>query len=46
MTVPLGEHESVTCVQSGLWLARDDDGPLVVMLKSADHGMGEGSGSR
>ena len=41
VTVPLGEHESVTCVQSGMWLARDDEGPLVVMLKSADQGMGE-----
>jgi DNA polymerase III delta prime subunit len=40
-TVPLGEHESVLCVQSGLWLVRDADGPLVLMLKSSDHGMGE-----
>ena len=44
VTVPLGEHESVTCVQSGMWLARDDDGPLVVMLNSEDHGMGESLG--
>jgi hypothetical protein len=41
VTVPLGEHESITCVESGFWLARDDDGPLVVMLKREDHGMGE-----
>jgi cell division protease FtsH len=39
--IPLGEHESVLCVKSGLWLARDDDGPAVVMIKSEDHGMGE-----
>ena len=26
VTVPLGEHEIITCVQSGLWLARDDEG--------------------
>ena len=44
MTVPLGEHESITCVQSGLWLARDDEGPLVAMLTSSDHGMGESLG--
>ena len=41
VTVPLGEHESVSCVESGFWLARGDDGPLVVVLKSSDHGMGE-----
>jgi hypothetical protein len=40
-TVPLGERESVLCVQSGLWLVRDADGPLVLMLKSEDRGMGE-----
>ena len=40
-TVPLGERESVACVQSGLWLVRDAEGPLVVMLKSVDHGRGE-----
>jgi hypothetical protein len=39
--VPLGEHESVLCVTSGFWLVKDDDGPLVVMLKSEDRGMGE-----
>ena len=41
VTVPLGEHESVLCVESGVWLARDEGGPLVVMLKSEDQGMGE-----
>jgi hypothetical protein len=41
VTVPLGEHESITCVQSGFWLVRDQEGPLVAMLKSEDHGMGE-----
>ena len=41
VTVPLGEHESVVCVQSGFWLVRDAEGPLVVMLKSQDRGMGE-----
>jgi hypothetical protein len=44
VTVPLGEHESVTCVQSGFWLVRDHEGPLVAMLKSEDHGMGESLG--
>ena len=41
VTVPLGEHESIACVQSGVWLVRDDEGPLVAMLTSHDHGMGE-----
>jgi ATPase family associated with various cellular activities (AAA) len=41
VTVPLGEHESITCVKSGLWLVRDGDGPLVLMLKSEDFGPGE-----
>jgi hypothetical protein len=40
-TVPLGEHESIICVASGLWLVRDDDRPTVLMLKSVDRGMGE-----
>jgi hypothetical protein len=39
--VPLGERESVLCVKSGFWLVRDDQGPMVLMLKSDDHGMGE-----
>jgi hypothetical protein len=41
VTIPLGEHESITCVHSGFWLVRDADGPLVAMLKSEDRGMGE-----
>jgi len=41
VTVPLGERESVTCVQSGFWLVRDGEGPLIAMLKSDDRGMGE-----
>jgi hypothetical protein len=41
VTVPLGEHESITCVTAGLWLVRDDEGPLVVMLRADDSGMGE-----
>jgi cell division protease FtsH len=41
VTVPLGVHESIACVQSGFWLVRDQDGPLVAMLKSDDRGMGE-----
>jgi hypothetical protein len=41
VTVPLGESESMTCVQSGFWLVRDDEGPLIAMLKSEDRGMGE-----
>ena len=41
VAVPLGERENVLCVESGVWLVRDDEGPLVLMLKSEDHGMGE-----
>ncbi|CAA9488916.1 MAG: Cell division protein FtsH [uncultured Solirubrobacteraceae bacterium] len=41
VTVPLGEHESIACVESGFWLARGDEGPLVVMLRSSEPGMGE-----
>ncbi len=44
VTVPLGEHESITCVESGFWLVRDAEGPLVAMLKADDHGMGESLG--
>jgi hypothetical protein len=40
MTVPLGEDETITCPRSGLWLVRDDDGRLALMVKSVDHGMG------
>ena len=41
VTVPLGSDESITCVQSGLWLVRDGELLVVLMLKSIDHGMGE-----
>jgi hypothetical protein len=41
VTIPLGEDESITCVQSGLWLTGGDDGPLAIMLRSSDRGMGE-----
>jgi hypothetical protein len=41
VSVPIGEDASVTCVQSGFWLVHDADGPLVLMLKSDDQGMGE-----
>ncbi|HSD81739.1 MAG TPA: ATP-binding protein [Solirubrobacteraceae bacterium] len=41
VTVPLGEDESITCVQSGLWLVRDGEQRLVVMLNSVDFGPGE-----
>jgi hypothetical protein len=41
MTVPLGPEEAITCVRSGVWLVRDVEGPLVLMIKSVDHGMGE-----
>ena len=41
VTVALGEQESITCVQSGLWLVSDAGDPAVVMLKSEDRGMGE-----
>jgi hypothetical protein len=44
VTVALGEDESVACVESGMWLARDEGMPLVVMLKSDDRGMGESLG--
>ena len=43
MTVPLGEHESVLCVESGVWLVRDDEGPLVAMLKNEDQGWANAS---
>ncbi|MEA2218566.1 MAG: hypothetical protein QOJ35_1192 [Solirubrobacteraceae bacterium] len=41
VTVPLGGDESLTCVQSGLWLVRDGERRVALMLKSTDHGMGE-----
>ncbi|MEA2223383.1 MAG: hypothetical protein QOH83_1759 [Solirubrobacteraceae bacterium] len=41
VAVPLGEGESITCVQSGLWLVSYDDERLAILLKSSDRGMGE-----
>jgi hypothetical protein len=41
VAVPLGEGESIACVQSGLWLVARDDERLAIMLKSKDRGMGE-----
>jgi hypothetical protein len=42
VAVPLGEGESVACVQSGLWLVGADNGDrCVIMLRSQDHGAGE-----
>jgi hypothetical protein len=42
VTVPLGGDESITCVESGLWIVGGEDGERVVlMLKALDHGMGE-----
>jgi hypothetical protein len=41
VTVPLGENEGITCVLSGLWLARDGEDPLGLMLRSDETGMGE-----
>jgi hypothetical protein len=42
VTVPLGEHDGVTCVQSGLWLVGDGEERLAMVLKSdEDHGHGE-----
>lgn len=42
VTVALGTDEEVRCVRSGLWLIADeDDEPLVLFLKSSDHGGGE-----
>ncbi len=38
VTIPLGGDEALTCVRSGVWLVRDDEGPLVLMLKSVDQG--------
>jgi hypothetical protein len=44
VTVPLGGDESLTCVQAGMWLVRDGDARLVVMLGAMDRGMGESLG--
>ncbi|MDP8967308.1 MAG: ATP-binding protein [Actinomycetota bacterium] len=42
VTVPLAGQESITCVESGLWLVGEGDEALVVMLKSsAGFGPGE-----
>lgn len=41
VAVPLGEGESIACVQSGLWLVARDDERLAIMLKSSNRGMGE-----
>src|SRR3954471_7363209 len=41
VAIALGEDESVTCVQAGLWLVSDHDGAVVVSLRSEDRGMGE-----
>ncbi len=43
VTVPLGGEESITCVQAGMWLVRDGDEPIVVMLGSGG-GIGGGMG--
>ena len=40
VAVALGEGESVTCVESGLWLV-DGQQPIVLMLNSVDLGAGE-----
>jgi ATPase family associated with various cellular activities (AAA) len=40
LTIPLGEGESVACVQAGLWLV-GGEGPLAIMLASTNRGMGE-----
>jgi len=41
LTVALGTDEAISCVRAGLWLVRDDDGPLALMMRSADLGMSE-----
>lgn len=41
MTIALGEAEEITCVRSALWLVSDADGPIVLMLRADDRGMGE-----
>jgi hypothetical protein len=37
--VDVGEQR-VMCVAAGLWLVRDEDAPLLVMLRRSDHGPG------
>ena len=46
VTVPLGEHESIACVEAGLWLVHDDGAPLVLMLKSQEAEGARASGWR
>lgn len=42
VTIALGEEDSITCVQAGLWLTTDAaEEPVAVMLHSRDRGMGE-----
>jgi hypothetical protein len=41
VTIPLGEGESVTCVEAGVWLVGGEDAPLAIMLASTSRGMGE-----
>ncbi|CAN5189724.1 AAA family ATPase [soil metagenome] len=44
VTIPLGEDESITCVEAGLWLVGAGDEPderLVIMVTSCNRGMGE-----
>jgi hypothetical protein len=42
VTVPLGEGESIACVQAGLWLVGGEpEDRLAIMLASTNHGMGE-----
>ncbi len=41
ITVPLGEHESVTCLRSGVWLVGDAEDALAISLTSSDRGLGE-----
>jgi hypothetical protein len=42
VTVPLGDDDSIICVQAGLWLVRDGDRRAVVLLSSTGHMMGGG----
>lgn len=41
VTVPLGEDESIACVQLGLWLVGDESERLAVMLASSSGAIGE-----
>ena len=44
VTVPLGEDESITCVQLGLWLVAHGGERLAIMLASSNRGMDESLG--